>query len=303
MPLEQLSGIDLSGVRVHYNSTQPGRLNALAYAQGQDIYVGPGQEKHIPHEGWHVVQQMRGRVNPTMRANEMSVNDDTRLESEADVMGVKAQQKTHTSRNISGASIHIQGNPSVQRTQDVVQLTLQEDVVGDMTIALTELALAYEGNSGVIARQRQAVHDFTDAVEVDDPPSVTQQILIGAINLALGAALGSVGTAIKAFGRRALQPGLLAATRATMGTAVDSAQVRRIMRSSLDSAIDAMVKSGNDSVAEAVTDAFKGSAGTAPTPALKFRAAQEHALMAIGRAQTSQMHVQLAQLRQTDLVK
>ena len=41
--LEQLLGIDLSGVRVHQNSAKPAQLNALAYTQGQDIHVGPGQ--------------------------------------------------------------------------------------------------------------------------------------------------------------------------------------------------------------------------------------------------------------------
>ncbi len=32
-------------------------IQAEAYAQGSDIHVGSGQEKHLPHEAWHVVQQ------------------------------------------------------------------------------------------------------------------------------------------------------------------------------------------------------------------------------------------------------
>ncbi len=90
--LEQLSGLDLSSVRVHYNSDKPERLQALAYTQGQDIHVGPGQEKHLAHEGWHAVQQMYGRVKPTMQARGLSVNDDMALEHEADEMGTKALQ-------------------------------------------------------------------------------------------------------------------------------------------------------------------------------------------------------------------
>ncbi|MEM7041075.1 MAG: DUF4157 domain-containing protein [Bacteroidota bacterium] len=35
---------------------------AHAYDQGTDIHIGPGQEKHLPHEAWHVVQQKQGRV-------------------------------------------------------------------------------------------------------------------------------------------------------------------------------------------------------------------------------------------------
>lgn len=90
--LEQLSDMDLSGVRVHKNSSKPAQLNALAYTQGQDIHVAPGQEKHLPHEGWHAVQQMQGRVKPTMQAKGVSINDDKELEREADVMGTKALQ-------------------------------------------------------------------------------------------------------------------------------------------------------------------------------------------------------------------
>ena len=88
--LEQLSGLDLSGVRVHRNSAKPAQLNALAYAQGQDIHLSPGQERQLPHEGWHVVQQMQGRVKPTMQARGVAINDDGALEREADRMGSKA---------------------------------------------------------------------------------------------------------------------------------------------------------------------------------------------------------------------
>lgn len=90
--LERLSGFDLSGVRVHRNSAKPAQLNALAYTQGQNIEVGPGQERHLPHEGWHVVQQMQGRVQPTMQAQGVVINDDAGLEREADVMGARAFQ-------------------------------------------------------------------------------------------------------------------------------------------------------------------------------------------------------------------
>ena len=69
--VENLSGISMENVKVHYNSSQPAQLNALAYAQGTDIHVAPGQERHLPHEAWHVVQQAQGRVKPTLQ---MKVN-------------------------------------------------------------------------------------------------------------------------------------------------------------------------------------------------------------------------------------
>jgi hypothetical protein len=90
--VEQLSGIALDDVKVHYNSSQPAQLNALAYAQGTDIHVGPGQEKYLPHEAWHIVQQKQGRVQPTIQAKDVAINDDAGLEHEADVMGAKAIQ-------------------------------------------------------------------------------------------------------------------------------------------------------------------------------------------------------------------
>lgn len=89
--IESLSGIALDDVRVHYNSAQPAQLGALAYAQGTDIHVAPGQERHLPHEAWHIVQQAQGRVKPTMQLeNGATVNDDPQLEHEADTFGASA---------------------------------------------------------------------------------------------------------------------------------------------------------------------------------------------------------------------
>lgn len=90
--IENLSGYSMDNVRVHYNSPRPAGLNALAYAKGEDIYVAPGQEKHLPHEAWHIVQQKQGRAVPTGRLNGVDINDNPALEHEADVMGAKAVQ-------------------------------------------------------------------------------------------------------------------------------------------------------------------------------------------------------------------
>jgi hypothetical protein len=90
--IESLSGIDMSDVRVHANSDRPARLNALAYTQGNQIYLGPGQERHLPHEAWHVVQQMQGRVWATGQVSGVGVNDDAGLEREAGRMGICATQ-------------------------------------------------------------------------------------------------------------------------------------------------------------------------------------------------------------------
>lgn len=88
--VESLSGYSMDDVKVHYNSSQPATVQALAYTQGTDIHVAPGQEQHLAHEAWHVAQQMAGRVAPTTEIGGMPVNDNAGLEHEADVMGAKA---------------------------------------------------------------------------------------------------------------------------------------------------------------------------------------------------------------------
>ncbi len=90
--IENLSGYSMDDVRVHYNSDKPGQLQANAYAQGTDIHLASGQEKNLPHEAWHVVQQKQGRVKPTLQTKGVRINDDKGLEKEADIMGLNASQ-------------------------------------------------------------------------------------------------------------------------------------------------------------------------------------------------------------------
>jgi len=90
--IEALSGMDMSDVQVHGGSSKPAEIHALAYTQGNEIHVAPGQEQHLPHEAWHVVQQRQGRVQPTLQVAGVDVNDDAGLEAEADRMGARAQQ-------------------------------------------------------------------------------------------------------------------------------------------------------------------------------------------------------------------
>jgi hypothetical protein len=92
--MENLSGMNLDHVKVHYNSSKPATVQAHAYAQGGDIHLASGQEKHLPHELGHVVQQMQGRVKPTKQLkSKTQINDDPALEKEADELGAKALQR------------------------------------------------------------------------------------------------------------------------------------------------------------------------------------------------------------------
>jgi hypothetical protein len=105
--IENLSGYSMDDVKVHYNSDKPAQLNAHGFAQGTEIHLGPEQEKHLPHEAWHVVQQKQGRVKSTMQmGDKLSINDDAGLENEADIMGAKAN-----SMHISFPSMQLKNNP------------------------------------------------------------------------------------------------------------------------------------------------------------------------------------------------
>ncbi len=92
--VEALSGYSMDEITVHYNSEKPAQVNALAYAEGSNIFIGPGQEEHLPHELAHIVQQKEGSVKPTNTENGMAVNNDASLEKEADNMGAKMENGT-----------------------------------------------------------------------------------------------------------------------------------------------------------------------------------------------------------------
>lgn len=86
---ESYSGVSFDGVQVHYNSEKPAQMQALAYTQANQVYIAPGQERHLAHELGHIVQQRRGQVRVTGTLNEQALNDSPVLEHEADVMAAR----------------------------------------------------------------------------------------------------------------------------------------------------------------------------------------------------------------------
>lgn len=83
LDFERRSGLSFDDVRVHYNSDKPAKIGALAYTQGTQVHVGPGQEKHLRHELGHVVQQKQGIVRPTIYFHGHAVNLEKHLETQA----------------------------------------------------------------------------------------------------------------------------------------------------------------------------------------------------------------------------
>jgi hypothetical protein len=149
--IENLSGYSMDDVKVHYNSGKPAQLHAHAYAQGTEIHIASGQEKHLPHEAWHVVQQKQGRVQPTMQMKgNININDNAGLEKEADVMGAKAVQAKYISkRNI------------VKPKQ--AKLSLIQCYIGDYKPGIT-LASTTKAMRGLNLQQRKVIQNLHEDI-------------------------------------------------------------------------------------------------------------------------------------------
>ena len=75
--IENLSGFTMDDVAVHYNSEKPTELRTHAFAQGAEIHIASGKEKHLPHEAWRVVQQKQGRLKTTKQTgNKNNINNE-----------------------------------------------------------------------------------------------------------------------------------------------------------------------------------------------------------------------------------
>jgi hypothetical protein len=97
---EEMTGLSFDDVRVHYNSDKPVRLQALAYTQGNQVHIGPGQERHLEHELGHVVQQKEGRVTANSVINGIPLNNSPVLENESDhILSRAPVQKKEASAN------------------------------------------------------------------------------------------------------------------------------------------------------------------------------------------------------------
>ncbi|WP_438031072.1 eCIS core domain-containing protein [Sorangium sp. So ce233] len=115
--MEAAFGTDFSGVRVHPSSSRAVALGALAYTQGSEIHVAPGQwapettrgQELLGHELAHVVQQRAGRVRATAQYKGIKLNDAPALEAEADAMGARA---AHTSAGLPRAMARAPETPS-----------------------------------------------------------------------------------------------------------------------------------------------------------------------------------------------
>jgi len=157
--IETLSGLSMDDVRVHRGSSRPATVQAHAYTQGSEIHLAPGQERHLPHEAWHVVQQKQGRVRPTLDLNGTSINDDAGLEGEADRMGQRAER---TGGTPAGSMAPVQragiAAPVVQRSV----LHLKDDE--DNFVYYSDLEVVERGKRLTTFTSRKEAQEFDDTL-------------------------------------------------------------------------------------------------------------------------------------------
>jgi len=118
--METMSGLALDDVQVHRDSASPAAVGALAYARGNEIHLAPGEERHLPHEAWHVVQQKQGRVPATRSMRGMAVNADPALEQEAERMA-SGSASAKNSADPAPVTRSASARPVVQRVLDESQ--------------------------------------------------------------------------------------------------------------------------------------------------------------------------------------
>jgi hypothetical protein len=95
--MERTLNADFSTVRIHEGG-EAESVGARAYARGEHLHFRPGAFRPgtgegmriLAHELTHVVQQRRGVVRPTAKVGGLPLNDEARLEREADAAGARA---------------------------------------------------------------------------------------------------------------------------------------------------------------------------------------------------------------------
>ena len=120
--IDRLSGVPMDDVAVHRDSSEPAKLDAKAFAKGNQIHLGPGQEKHLAHEAWHVAQQKQGLAPATGEMGGAAINADPALEDDAHHQGAALAAGGETAHAPSTANA----------TGDVIQMIrVDEEDIGD----------------------------------------------------------------------------------------------------------------------------------------------------------------------------
>lgn len=231
--MEHFFGQDFSDVRVHANSPAAPGMGAIAYTQGHSLHFAPGQfqpgtlagQQLLGHELTHVVQQRAGRVQPLVRLKSgVALNEDARLEREADAQGAKAAaviqrygsntpqqtlltqayppgwsdhslviQRARTKNLSRGGSSSSLGDDSQQQSTYDNAMALQVIQQGNTLIALAQNALlqqAAQQTAPPPTSQTTGGGQVDEPMEIDGPMQFKRNVIqraatvTGALNLA-----------------------------------------------------------------------------------------------------------------------
>lgn len=113
---------------MHYNSPKPAEVGAHAYTEGLEVYIAPGQEEHLAHELWHVIQQLQGRVKATGMVEGNPLNEQPTLELEATQKGNQAKNGQTGTETPINQTAQLPTVTPVQRTLVYDQDAIEEDM-------------------------------------------------------------------------------------------------------------------------------------------------------------------------------
>jgi hypothetical protein len=172
--VESFSGLSLDDIQVHYNSSKPAQVQALAYAQGTTIHAAPGREKHLAHEAWHVVQQKQGdRLSEVIRqaAHEglrtpsntlpyfqqikqaFGRHDISRIQAHLGPEATKSSEAMHALAYASGNHIVFSGTPNLRTVAHEAAHIVQQRGVVQLTEGIGKVGDIYEQSADAVADQ------------------------------------------------------------------------------------------------------------------------------------------------------
>jgi glycerophosphoryl diester phosphodiesterase len=194
--VEALSGFSMDTVRVHYNSPEPARINAHAYARGNDIHLAPGRQTHLAHEAWHVVQQAQKRVTPTMRMAGRTINHDRRLEAEADRMGSKLLSAGPPAREAPAPALRAPPSLDGSPVQPVFRSDTGEEIKPDKIVeTLNNRGFQPQGQLPLNKLVKKLAEGPDIKVDLEKPETV-----VAGVNARLSGPAGRLMTAAKTEG-------------------------------------------------------------------------------------------------------
>ncbi|MEM9903921.1 MAG: DUF4157 domain-containing protein [Cyanobacteria bacterium P01_D01_bin.44] len=173
--LENISGRSMDDVQVHYNSKKPAELDARAYTQGPNIYLGPGSHDSLEHEVGHVVQQKIGEVKPQFMLRGQRVNADAGLEKEADRIGRQASGNAGRAKNTHAEYLPDVGEPKTHG--EAPEQPIQRQILNKQgaPISPEQYALLRSKTNRVYWAALQKIRDskFIDiTAEIDDDKEI-----------------------------------------------------------------------------------------------------------------------------------